>query len=106
MTQFSFKWILSLNWLSQNWGQVQNAFAIPGHVFVKIQLNGDTMRTALLNPDWAEKAADLKTLGLSHMRIGGKVVLTATTQELQDLVVRYAGDKSVFGSGSVLNRLK
>jgi hypothetical protein len=24
MTQFSFKWILSLNCLCQNWGQVQN----------------------------------------------------------------------------------
>jgi hypothetical protein len=23
MTQFSFGWILSLNWLSQKWGQVQ-----------------------------------------------------------------------------------
>jgi hypothetical protein len=23
MTQFSFKWILSLNWLCQKWGQVQ-----------------------------------------------------------------------------------
>jgi hypothetical protein len=84
----------------------ENAFAIPGHVFVKIQLNGDTMRTALLNPDWAEKAADLKTLGLSHMRIDREVVLTAPTQELQDFAVRYAGDKSVFGSEGVLSRLK
>jgi hypothetical protein len=25
MTQFSFGWILSLNWLCQKWGQVQNA---------------------------------------------------------------------------------
>jgi hypothetical protein len=23
MTQFSFEWILSLNWLCQKWGQVQ-----------------------------------------------------------------------------------
>jgi hypothetical protein len=25
MTQFSFEWILSLNWLCQKWGQVQPA---------------------------------------------------------------------------------
>jgi hypothetical protein len=25
MTQFSFEWILSLNWLCQKWGQVQRA---------------------------------------------------------------------------------
>jgi hypothetical protein len=24
MTQFSFEWILSLNWLCQEWGQVHN----------------------------------------------------------------------------------
>jgi hypothetical protein len=73
-----------------------DVFSIPAHLFVKIDLKGNTMRTALLNPDWAEKAADLKTLGLSHIRIGGKVVLTAPTKELQDFAVRYAGDESVF----------
>ncbi len=73
-----------------------DVFAIPAHLFVKIELSGNTMRTAMLNPDWAEKAADLKTLGLSHIRIGGKVVLTAPTRELQDFAVRYAGDESVF----------
>jgi hypothetical protein len=26
MTQFSFEWILSLNWLCQKWGQVQTYF--------------------------------------------------------------------------------
>ncbi len=26
MTQFSFEWILSLNWLFQKWGQVQSAY--------------------------------------------------------------------------------
>jgi hypothetical protein len=26
MTQFSFKWILSLNWLCQKWGQVQTNY--------------------------------------------------------------------------------
>jgi hypothetical protein len=26
MTQFSFGWILSLNWLCQKWGQVQRLF--------------------------------------------------------------------------------
>ena len=81
-----------------------DAFAIPGHVFVKIQLSGNTMLTALLNPDWVEKAADLKTLGLSHIRIGSKVVLTAPTIELQDFAVRYAGDESVFSRGEEYRR--
>jgi hypothetical protein len=28
MTQFSFEWILSLNWLCQKWGQVQAASSV------------------------------------------------------------------------------
>ena len=98
--------------------QEDDGFAIPGHVFVKIELNGDTIRTAQLDTDWAEKAADFKTLGLSHIRIdsepntwrsrdfGCSVVLTAPTKELQDFVVRYARDKSVFGNEGVFSRLK
>jgi hypothetical protein len=85
---------------------VDDVFAVSAHLFVKIELNGDTMRTALLKSDWVEKAADLKTLGLSHIRIGSKVVLTAPTKELQDFVVRYAGDRSVFGNEGVLIRVK
>jgi hypothetical protein len=38
MTQFSFEWILSLNWLCQKWGQVQlgtAARAVPKGVQVR-----------------------------------------------------------------------
>jgi hypothetical protein len=73
-----------------------DAFNIPGHLFVRIRLNGDTLQTALLDSDWAEHAADFGTLGLSHFRIGSQVVLTASTKELQAFVARHAGDGSVF----------
>jgi hypothetical protein len=74
-------------------------FAVPAHVFVKIQLSGDTLRTAILDPLWVNKAADRMTLGLGHLRIGGNVVLTAPTNELQDFFAQNAGDESVFDSG-------
>jgi hypothetical protein len=59
-------------------------------------LKGDTLQTALLDADWAEHAADYGTLGLSHLRIGSEVVLTASPKELQAFVARYAADSSVF----------
>jgi hypothetical protein len=74
----------------------ESPFVIPGHVFVKIRLNGDTLQTALLDSDWAEHAADFGTLGLSHLRIGSKVVLTTSPKELQAFVAQHAGDGSVF----------
>ncbi len=76
--------------------ETDDAFNIPGHLFVKIQVNGDTLRTSLIDADWVEHAADAGTLGLSHFRIGSKVVLTAPPKELQAFVARHAGDGSVF----------
>jgi hypothetical protein len=73
-----------------------NDFAIPAHVFVKIELSGDTMRTAILNPDLAEKQPGLAALEVTHIRINDKAVLTAPTKELQSFVIRYAGDGKVF----------
>jgi hypothetical protein len=73
-----------------------DTFTIPAHLFIKIELSGDTMRTAMLNEDWVAKAAELKTLGLSYIRIGDKVVLTGPTKELQDFVVRNAGNGNIF----------
>jgi hypothetical protein len=48
MTQFSFGWILSLNWLSQKWGQVQSALRPICHsatvAFGLIQAGSDLRR--------------------------------------------------------------
>jgi hypothetical protein len=76
---------------------VDDGFTIPAHVFVKIQVSGDSMWTALLDPDGVAKAANSKTLGLSHTLIGDKVVLTAPAKELQEFLVKHAGDEGVFG---------
>jgi hypothetical protein len=76
--------------------EAKDAFNIPGHLFVRIRVSGDTLQTALLDADWAEHAADYGTLGLSHLRIGSEVVLTASPKELQAFVARYAGDSSIF----------
>jgi hypothetical protein len=74
----------------------EGPFDIPGHLFARIRVNGDTMQTALLDSDWAEHAADAGTLGLSHVRIGSSVVLTGFPKELQAFVARHAGDDSIF----------
>jgi hypothetical protein len=74
----------------------ESPFDIPGHLFARIRVNGDTMQTALFDSDWADNAAGFGTLGLSHIRIGSKVVLTGLPKELQTFVARHAGDGSVF----------
>jgi hypothetical protein len=86
--------------------ETDDAFNIPGHLFVKIRVNGDTLQTALIESDWAVHAADAGTLGLSHVRIGSKVVLTAPPKELQAFVTRYASDGSVFKNHEEYRRVE
>jgi hypothetical protein len=83
-----------------------DAFNIPGHLFVRIRVNGDTIQVTPIDPDWAEHAADAGTLGLSHFRIGSKVVLTASPKELQAFVTRHAGDGSVFKHSTEYRRVE
>jgi hypothetical protein len=73
-----------------------DVFSIPGHLFVKIQVNGDTLNLALLDSDWAKRVADAGNLGLSHTLVGGRVVLTAPVEDLQAFVALHAGDGSIF----------
>jgi hypothetical protein len=48
MTQFSFGWILSLNWLCQQWGQVQDGLS---SLFVIIAERAPKVATAS-ERDW------------------------------------------------------
>ena len=76
--------------------ETDDAFSIPGHLFVRIRVNGDTLQTALLDADWVKNAADAGALGLSHIRMGSGAVLTSSPKELQAFVARHAADGSVF----------
>jgi|WetSurMetagenome_2_1015567.scaffolds.fasta_scaffold616602_1 hypothetical protein len=76
--------------------ETDDVFNVPGHLFVRIRVNGDAMQTALLDSAWVKQAADAGTLGLSHTRIDSTVVLTAFPKELQAFVARHAGNDSIF----------
>jgi hypothetical protein len=60
MTQFSFEWILSLNWLCQKWGQVHNGYWFFGRPTIE-ELRQD-LRAVLkkCRPDWDITRPELK----------------------------------------------
>ncbi len=83
-----------------------HALLIPAHMFSIIRRDGDTLRNAMLNPDWLEDMIARKKLKIAHERLDDRIVLTASTKELQKFILKYAEDMNAFRDPAVLHRQK
>ena len=83
---------------------VDDAFSVPTHVFVRLRREGDALEVATLNPDWLKKMVADKKAGIAHILAPEhpfgdsktRMILTASTKELQKLVLKYARDTEAF----------
>jgi hypothetical protein len=72
---------------------VENLLAIPVHGFLRLSLEGDSLGIAYLDDSWLEKNSDL----IKHEVVDKHgILLTASTKELQDFVLKHAEDKEAF----------
>ena len=69
---------------------------VPVHSFWRIWVEKDVMRLTYLSEDWLEEMLDKKKVNIAHIRLEGRVVLTAPTEELQKFVLKYAEDSEAF----------
>ena len=79
---------------------------IATHVISKFSLDGDSLRIASLQSDWLKKMIGAGTLQIPHVIEDDEVILTASTRELQQLVLRAAEDTDAFPNPGALVRLK
>jgi len=90
--------------------KVKNGFynfhLLPVHSISRIWLEGDTVRLSLLDNDWLKRMIDNNAFKISHSRISDQIILTASTEELQDFVVRYAENNKAFPKPGELHRVK
>ena len=80
---------------------------VAAHTFWKLSVEDETMRLVGLDPDWLEDGLEDGTLQVTHSRWGhdrDDILLTATTSELQRLVVAYAEDAEAFDAVVELHR--
>ena len=88
-------------------GGKRNDYAdMPTHMIARMDLGKDTMRMAMLEGDWMEKMIESGKLTISHWRNNREMVLTASTDELQKVVIQYANDEKAYPDTSVLVRQK
>lgn len=69
---------------------------VPSHTFYKVEADGVGVRFVALNPDWLEEGLARGHLEISHTWINDHLVLTASTRELQDLVLAIVDDPGAF----------
>ena len=79
-------------------------FLIPAHTFLKIDSIEPELKMRLTMEGEMEKLLKEDPNAVRHTSVEDRLVLTASTKELQAFVLKYADDSRVFPEETVLNR--
>jgi len=66
------------------------------HSIARIELSKDTLRIAFFDAAWLQKKIDEKSVDVAHEKTNGTLLLTGTTEEVQDLVFLHSNDSEAF----------
>jgi len=92
----------------ENGAFVNAAFFVRVHTFMRVSLRGDQLKIGLTDVDGVKKLlqAEPKAVQYTFMtdRIKEYPLLTASTEELQAFVTKYADDERLFTDGEPLTR--
>jgi len=78
-------------------------FLIPAHTFIRIDSIEPQLRMRLINDEMADLLKEDPN-AVEHTSIEDRLILTASTKELQAFVLKYAGDRRLFSNEVILNR--
>ena len=79
-------------------------FLMPVHTFIKIDAIEPKLKMRLTDDEEMQKLLEEKPDAVKHSFIEDRLILTASTKELQNFVIKYADDKRVFKNEIVLGR--
>ena len=77
-------------------------FLVPAHTFIKIDSIEPQLKMRLTNGDKMEELLKKDPNAVKHTSIEDRLILTASTKELQAFVLKYADDNRVFTDEIVL----
>lgn len=77
---------------------------IATHIFSRVTINKDKLSIAMLNPIIIDSMAKKKQIKIPYKRIENKIILTASTNELQKFILKYAENKALFSYTFVFER--
>lgn len=65
---------------------------IPAHTIWKVQKDKDILRVAWLDQGWVKEKIAKKEITIPHQEVEDRIILIASTEELQKFVIKYADD--------------
>jgi hypothetical protein len=102
---------------TEKWEGIGRASVVmrPAHLFFQVKMTNSTLRLSALNFEWLDTLLKANPQAVAHERIqepdideseGGRVLLTASTAELQRFMLKYAADTNAFSHSDVLQHLE
>lgn len=69
---------------------------LPVHTFYKVRFEGETLLLIPMSQDWLEESIKSGVIEIPHAWNDGELLLTASTEELQKMVLLFAEDPEAF----------
>ena len=74
------------------------------HTFARLEINEDSIQLAFLSASWLEAKMDEKTVDTPCVKVDDELLLTGTTEEVQEFVFSYASNDEAFANPVLLER--
>jgi hypothetical protein len=81
-------------------------FLVPAHTFLKIEQIEPTLKMRIMEPDNVEEMLENDPNLIKHEIVHDRLVLTASTKELQEFLKAHANDEGLFGEPSKMKRVQ
>ncbi len=69
---------------------------VPTHSILRVRFDHDSLLLAILDNTWLKKMIENKSVAIPHERMDDQILLTASTEQLQELVKEYASNDEAF----------
>lgn len=77
----------------------------PVHTFSKIKLEGDTISINLFKDSWIEEQIRDNRVRIKHEKLEEGILITASTEELQQFIKKYGNESEAYRDPLTLNRI-
>ena len=77
---------------------------IRAHTITRVEIKQDSIQMAFLSASWLKAKIKENSIDTPYAKASDALLLTGTTEELQELVFRYANDDQAFADALLLER--
>jgi hypothetical protein len=76
------------------------------HTFARLEIREDAIRLEFMSASWLKARMDEKSVDTPCVKVDGALLLTGTTEEVQELVSFHANDDEAFADPLILEKQK